>query len=313
MRLAFWKPKAAGRLALSRSDSAVISASVLREGDKPRVISCEAHALRDDTPAGWAAVAKESGLARFRNRLLLPVGEYQLLQVEAPDVPQPERKQAVAWKLKDLLSYPVEQATVDVIAIPQGQGTSGRAAYVYAVAARNETLKRYMDDFKTVGADLEVIDIPELAQRNIAALLEEEGRGVALLTFNDGGGLLTYTAGGELYHARSIEIPAQQLSTTDPERRAHFFERLVLELQRSLDNFERQFSHVAVSKLVIGPMVGQAALEEYLRENLYVQVASLDLSRVMNIAGVEALEDPVFQAQCLLTLGAALREEGAAA
>jgi MSHA biogenesis protein MshI len=313
MRFSFRKSKSAGRMALSRSGSAVVFASVAREGEKPRVVSCFTHTLQDDTPTGWSALAKETGLARYRSTLLLSGGEYQMVQVEAPNVPEAERKQAVTWKLKDLLAYPVEQATVDVIAIPQGQTASGRGSFMYAVAARNETVKRYMDDFESAGAELEVIDIPELAQRNIAALIEEEGRGIALLTFNDSGGLLTYTAGGELYHARNIEIPVQQLATADPERRTHYCERLVLELQRSLDNFERQFSHVAVSKLVIGPMVGQAALEEYLRENLYVQVASLDLSEVMNLAAVEDLENPAFQSQCLLALGAALREEGAAA
>lgn len=309
MRFSFRKSKSAGRIALSRSGSAVVFASVVREGEKPRVVSCSTHTLQEDTPAGWSALAKETGLARHRSMLLLSGGEYQMIQVESPKVPDAERKQAVTWKLKDLLAYPVEQATVDVIAIPQGQSASGRGSFMYAVAAPNETVKRYMDDFKSAGAELDVIDIPELAQRNIAALLEEEGRGVALLSFNDNGGLLTYTAGGELYHARSIDIPARQLAVADPDQRTHYYERLVLELQRSLDNFERQFSHVAVSKLVIGPMVGQAALEEYLRENLYVQVTSLDLSEVMNLAAVEALENPAFQAQCFLALGAALREE----
>lgn len=299
-------------MALSRSGSAVIFASVSRDGDKPRVLSCAAHTLHEDTAGDWIAIAKEAGLARFKSMQLLSIGEYQMIQVEAPAVPEAERKQAVAWKLKDMLAYPVDQATVDLIAIPQDKNNAGRS-FMYAVVARNETIKRYMDEFDAAGAELDVIDIPELAQRNVAALIEEEGRGVALLSFNENGGLLTFSGGGELFHARSIEISAQQLALTDVEQRQHHYERLVLELQRSLDNFERQFSHLAVSKLVIGPMVGQAALEEYLRENLYVQVSSLDLSEIMNLAAVEELENPAFQAQCFLALGAALREEGAVA
>jgi len=241
--------------------------------------------------------------------LLLAPNEYQLMQAEAPNVPEAEIKSAVRWKLKDMLSYPLDQATVDVVDIPAAPSGAGRGHYMYAVAARNEVVKGYMDHFESTGAKLEVIDIPELAQRNIATLLEEEGRGVALLSFNDDGGLLTFTAGGELYYARQIEINAAQLTAADEEQRQHNFERLVLELQRSLDNFERQFNYVTVNRLVIGPMAGQAVLEEYLRENLYIQVASLDLSEVMNLAAVEGLEDPVMQAQCFLALGAALREE----
>jgi MSHA biogenesis protein MshI len=313
MRFSLRKSKSSGCVALSRTGSTVFSASVIRDQAKPRVLSCSAHDLSDNTHEGWVSLLKQTGLFRYRGMLLLSNGEYQLLQVESPGVPEVERKQAVAWKLKDLLSFPVEQATVDVIAIPQGQNAPGRGSFMFAVAARNEVIKRYMDEFESAGAELDVIDIPELAQRNIAALLEDEGRGVALLSFHDHGGLLTFTAGGELYHARSIEIPAQQLATVDPEQRKHYFERLVLELQRSLDNFERQFSYVTVSKLVLGPMVGQAALEEFLKGNLYIPVSSLDLSEIMNLGAVEELQDPAFQSRCFLALGAALRESGVAA
>lgn len=309
MRFSFRKSKSSGRVALNRAGSTVISASITREGEKPRVLSCSTYALKDDTPEAWGALLKGADLARYGSMLLLAGGEYQLIQVESPNVPEAERKQAVAWKLKDLLAYPVDQATVDVIAIPQDQNSGGRGNFMYAVAARNEVIKRYMDHFESAEVDLQVIDIPELAQRNIAGLLEEEERGIALLSFSDYGGLLTFTAGGELYHARSIEISAHQLALTDAEQRVHHFERLVLELQRSLDNFERQFSYVNVSRLVLGPMTGQAVLEEYLRENLYVKVSSLDLSEVMNLAAVEELQNPACQSQYFLVLGAALRDE----
>lgn len=307
MRFSFRKSQSSDRLALSQIGSSVVSASIARNGEKPRVVSCAAHVLQESTPERWGALAKSLHLSRYQSTLLLKAGEYQLFQVEAPNVPENERKQAVTWKLKDLVNYPLEQATVDVFDIPSDRNSPGRTHYMYAVAARNEVIKRHMDDFKAAGAGLEVIDIPELAQRNIATLLEEEGRGVALLSFNEDGGLLTFTAGGELYHARSVEISARQLAVADPEQRIHNFERLVLELQRSLDNFERQFNYVSITKLVLGPMVGQAALEEYLRENLYVRVASLDLAEVMNLAAVEDLENPAFQSQCFLALGAALR------
>ena len=39
---------------------------------------------------------------------------------------------------------------------------------------------------------LEVVDVPELAQRNLAHLLELEGRGLALLALDERGGLLTF-------------------------------------------------------------------------------------------------------------------------
>lgn len=310
----FRKSKSAGRLALSRSRASVSVATIDHLAEKPKVSFCASFPFSENTPEFWGTLIKQAPLLRNRCMVVLAPNEYQLMQVEAPNVPDAEVKQAVRWRLKDMLAYPLEQATVDVLDIPSDRNSPGRTHYKYAVAARNEIIKSYMDHAELVGVDLEVIDIPELAQRNIAALLEEDGRGVALISFNEDGGLLTFTSGGELYHARQIEINAFQLVAADDEQRLRNYERLVLELQRSLDNFERQFSYVAVTRLVIGPMRGQAELEAYLRENLYVKVEIMNLADVLDLSAIKDFEDdPVKQSECFYALGAALRIEGAGA
>lgn len=288
-------------------------ASIERRDDKPRVLFCVSFPFTENTLESWSGLVKQAPLAKNRCMVVIAPNEYQLIQVEAPNVPEAEVKQAVRWKLKDMLAYPQEQATVDVLDIPVDRNSPGRAHYKYAVAARNEVIKSYMDHAELAGFDLDVIDIPELAQRNIAGLIEEEGRGVALISFNEDGGLLTFTSGGELYHARQVEINVFQLAAADDEQRLRNYERLVLELQRSLDNFERQFSYVAATRLVIGPMKGQAALVVYLRENMYVKIEALNLADVLDISAIQGLEDLGKQSECFYALGAALRDEGAGA
>jgi MSHA biogenesis protein MshI len=307
------KLKSAGRFVLNRSGAAISVVSVDVSGEKPKVTFCASFSFTENTAKSWGALARQVPLAKSRCLVVLASNEYQLMQVEAPNVPEAEVKQAVRWKLKDMLAYPLEQATVDVLDIPVDPNNPGRSHYMYAVAARNEAVRTCMEHAKLVGTDLDVIDIPELAQRNIAALLEEDGRGVALVAFNEDGGLLTFTSGGELYHARQVEINVFQLAAADEEQRLHNYERLVLELQRSLDNFERQFSYVAVTRLVIGPMQGQADLVAYLRENLYVKIETLNLADVLDVSAVSELEDAARQSECFYALGAALRIEGAVA
>src|SRR5438046_1590690 len=82
-----------------------------------------------------------------------------------------------------------------------------------------------------------------------AALLEQEGRGLALLSFDERGGLLTITAGGELYVARRIEATHAQVLHPDAERTSMAHERVALEIQRSLDHFGRQYPSIALPKL----------------------------------------------------------------
>jgi MSHA biogenesis protein MshI len=157
---------------------------------------------------------------------------------------------------------------------------------------------------------LQVIDIPEMAQRNVSAMLEPDGRGVAMLSFGDEGGLLTVSFRGELYLSRRFDLTLEQLLDPDYDRKHAGFDRITLELQRSLDHFERQFSFISVAKLVLAPSTVEG-LEEYLSSNLYMPVESLNLASLFNFDRAPELADKATQQRFFLVLGAALRTEAA--
>lgn len=287
-------------------------AHVSRVSTKPAVGLCQTRGERLFEDAGIRKLADELHLEKYRCSLLLNPGEYQLLQVEKPNVPADELKQAVRWRLKDLIDYPVEQATVDVIDIPSDPNNPGRTQFLYAVAARNELIADRMHRLmESGGLTLEAIDIPELAQRNVASYLEEEGRGLAMLSFNQSGGLLTFTASGELYHARQIDTALAQISVDDEEMQSRVFDRVALELQRSLDNFERQFPYIAINRLLLAPFPAREAFREFIASYLGLPVAIFNLDEVFDLTGVAGLDDLASQAQLFSVLGAGLREEAA--
>jgi len=153
-----------------------------------------------------------------------------------------------------------------------------------------------------------VIDIPAMAQRNIAALFEQDDRVLVLLVFDDDGGLLTFTSGGELYLARRIEIGVSQLRDANENLREQYRNRVELELQRSLDYFGRQFNRQPVSRILVG-VPDDSGLVEFLASVSELSVEKLDLSQVMDISAVPALADSEFAANALPVLGAALRQE----
>ena len=95
----------------------------------------------------------------------------------------------------------------------------------------------------------------------------------------------------------------------DAERRNQNFERIALELQRSLDHFDRQFNYVPVSKLLLAPLPEDIGLQQYLATNIYVPVETMDLAAVMDFPAVPELKQAARQAQCLAAIGAALRDE----
>lgn len=279
---------------------------------RPEVVRCDSFRKEGGDAATLSRLRKELDLDRHRCTTLLKGGDYQVVQVEAPNVPAHEAKSAVRWRIKDLIDYPVESATVDAVFIPGSNGAAGRPPQMLAVAAKNEIIAAAVKPFNEADIPLEVIDIPELAQRNLAQRVEPEGRGLALLAFDEQGGVLTFTSGGELYQHRRIDVSLASFRGSSPEQRKGLYERLVLELQRSLDHFDRQFHHVAVAKVMVTPVPDADDMREYLAANLDVPIALLYLSEVMDFPHIPELHEPARQAQCLQLIGAALREEAPA-
>src|SRR5438105_8100046 len=91
------------------------------------------------------------------------------------------------------------------------------------------------------------------------------------------------------------------------KQRAEHLERIALEVQRSLDHFERQFHYVPLSKLLLGPLPRDIGLQEYLASSIDGVVESADLATVVEFSGVPALYPVERQAQYLPLIGAALR------
>ncbi|WP_307723525.1 agglutinin biogenesis protein MshI [Massilia sp. Mn16-1_5] len=245
----------------------------------------------------------------YRSITVLGGGEYQILSVDAPNVAPDELKTAVRWRLKDLLDFHIDDATIDVLDLPVDPNAAVRAQHsMFAIAARNSVIEARQKLFTAAKVDLAVIDIPEMAQRNISALVEPPGRGVAMLSFGEEGGLLTVSYRAELYLTRRIDIHLEQLLDEDIDRRNAAFDRVTLELQRSLDNFERQYSFISVAKLVLAPSPVKG-LDEYLSSNLYTPVDTLDLASVFDFERAPELLDALQQQRFLVPLGAALRHE----
>ena len=278
---------------------------VRRDGAKPAVVLAESVARGENDAATLMALRKPMQLDGYTCNTVLTEGQYQLLQTDAPEAPMAvdEAREMLRWKLKDVVSFPVDKAAVDYLPVP-----TTRSPQVYVAMAAEEAVTHVVQSFQAAKVALDTIDLPELSQRNLANLFAEGDGGQVVLIFDDVEGMLTFTHQGELCVVRHIEIPARNLATPDAERRANLFERIALDVQRSLDNFDRAYSHVMLSKLLVAPVPGAEGFIDYLRGNLAISVEALDISTRLDLSAVPALLDPLRQNQSLRALGAALRE-----
>jgi MSHA biogenesis protein MshI len=301
-----------GWLAICFQEDGILAAHVSRHpGQKPVAELIASYPIDKAAPvAALEKLGKELRASAYQCTTLLAANDYQLLSVDAPNVQPDELKTAIRWRLKDMLDYHIDDATIDVLDIPIDKNAASRNHSMYAIAARNQLIKQRQDLFTEAKVPLSVIDIPEMAQRNISALLEPEGRGVAFLSFDTHGGLLTVSYSGELYLSRRIDVPLAQLAQAQADQQNACYDRITLELQRSLDHFDRQYHFITVARLVLGP-IGEAAspLQAYLASNLYVPVECLDLGGVLDLSKVPELNQHESQQRYLMTLGCALRHE----
>jgi len=246
-------------------------------------------------------VVRKLGRGNAPCSTVLGISNYQLMMVDAPEVPQAELRAAIRWRIRDLIDFHIDDAVVDVFDAPPS-GARGTQDHLYVVVSRTAVVRQRVDILQEAGATLEVIDIPELAMRNIAARLEQDKAGVALLYFEAERGVITLTRGATLYLARSLDIGYRDLIESPA-----LVERLALELQRSMDYYDRHFQQAPINSIVLCPLPQPARpLAEQLGQHTGIAVKILALQDIV-AASEPGLEEHA--AECFLAIGAALRSE----
>ncbi len=245
--------------------------------------------------------ASKYGLRGLPVAALLTSQDYQLLLGDAPNVPAAELNAALRWKVKDLVNFPVADAVIDAFLLPESCSRADeRLAYV--VAARRAPVATLVEQIKGADLELKSIEIPELA---LARLLEQgvdTSRPQGLVSLYPGGGSLMMVKAGELYLARNFKLNyGGGIFDELPS------EPLLLELQRSMDYFERQMRQPPVSGFYFcGENLGADKLTDQLRDSIGVRTDMLTLDSIVT---AEADVAERCQALCLRALGAALRQE----
>lgn len=306
--LPFGKAPAKGeRTAVVVCSDGVALAQVDAGTARPKLRHAHFHAASEaQLDDGLSAIARQYSLGKTECCTVMPIGGYSLLLIEAPEVPAPELRAAVRWRIRDLIDFHVDDAVLDVFDAPDS-GNRGQKQ-LYVVVSRRAEVQQLADRLQDAGMNLSVIDIPELALRNIAAQLPEDAQGVAMLHFGARRGLIALCRNQTLYLARTLDIGEERLreAAADGHTEA-LFDGLALEVQRSLDYFDRHFHQVPIGRLVIAPL-GEAVpgLVESLRNGTGLETRMLDLAEVVD--GAEGI--PAEHAgACLLAVGAALRRE----
>ena len=302
------------RSGLCIDDARVAVANVQRvEGQKSVLRACAFRASAHDSDWRQRAESRirDIDLRQAPLSAVMTNGTYHTLLVEVPNVPSQEVAAAVRWRVKDLIEYPLEDTVIEMLEMPQ-QASASNKPMAYAVATQRSSVQEQVDVALHSKFLLDVIDIPELCIRNVAASLPQDGDGVAFLHFTEDSGILTITRAGVLYLIRRIELGRSAFGAAEHDEAAtgDIVTRVALEVQRSLDYYESHYDRKPIGTLVIGPGAGLENLAAALNAQLGLAVSSLDLGDLFDMPTPISVEE---QGNCLLAVGAAMRDEQVAA
>ena len=305
MKLFSKRNKASGVVGIAISSERLSIAHVKDVGGKPVLQVCESSLLSSGTDVGelLARRVKALNLSGLTCHYCLSRRDYALHQIEAPGVEPQEMRSAVRWKIKDLLDMKVDEAAVDVFPVPDDAYRS-RVKMVYVVAAAKKRIRQIARMVVGSGLELSVIDIPELVMRNVSSQFMLDKNGLGFMDLRKTGSTLNLTRGGELYLTRRINTQVAPDVMTSPEWES-LRDRLVLEIQRSLDYFESQMGQQQITQIILAPRAQDGkAMTEALNDRLTVHVSPFDLKSHLQ-SRVELTQE--LQQSCLMAIGATLR------
>lgn len=294
-----------GRVGIYIGPSGVAVASIGKQG---RLQHCQFY-LRNNSgdvqglQAQLREVVAAEGLKDMPCSLALHPQYYQLLLAETPSVAANELSQAVRWKIKDLLDFPIEEAAVEHFLLPE-DAYRGQRKMLYAAALRKTELQGLVAPVQEVELDVDCIEIAELALHNLVSRLPTEPGGVALLQLNERMGVINLVEDGQVYLSRRLDVGLEGYNPVADN--TQFYDALFLEVQRSLDFYESQLGKGIITQLWYSPGLSYTSeVGAFLSSQLGLNVSALDLSP-LQLADVidEELDEQL--SLCAVAIGAAL-------
>ena len=210
--------------------------------------------------------------ARKQVNLVLAPELYNVSLIDRPDVDDAELKDAVRWAIQEHVDYPVENATLDVFELPRS--ASRERPMVFVVSLKTELLKTLQSQVLSAGLQPASIDAAELCLRNLAwQCYPHADQSIAMLRLTSNSGLVNISRGDELYLARRVSGLPDEFS--EPKW-ADFRERMVLQVQRSIDYYESAMNQPHCNMLVVACTHDWSErVTEFLTEMLPIPVRSI--------------------------------------
>ena len=282
----------------------------------------------------WGLMSEAKPVTSGDAIALLDPADYQILKVDTPNVPPEELKAAARWQIKEMVDVDVAELTLDVMHV--GGDVERAQRQLFVVAARNSAIKALTSGAAAISSNITIVDVWETALRNLLAAQARAddlaARACAAVHIDERHCLLVVSAGDELFYTRRLEGDPGLLARARGEQAdagaadlplgfeyqpGGTFDAsttqespLVVELQRSIDVWERSWPELPLARLYVITAEHGAEVATLIQRELGQRTVALDPLAAF-APDAPAPEGNAAQAlgACLPLLGAALRTE----
>lgn len=244
---------------------------------------------------------EKHGFEQYPCIAVLSSHQYQLLLVERPPVEDAELRDAIKWKVKDLIAHDLSDTVMDAFALPVDGVKTGKPMS-FVVAADKNKIAQLVDTIQEADLNLKRIEIEEMALRNLGLLKVSSATqaGIAIVRIYEGGGTVNLFREGNLYLSRQFKLHYQAGLLDDIPAEA-----LSLEIQRSLDYYERHMGLAPpIAVYLCGENVSADKVTEGIERGTTVPVKFLDLSERFQVP--DECDDSMMQL-CIGAIGGLCR------
>jgi MSHA biogenesis protein MshI len=204
--------------------------------------------------------------------LVLSAKHYQIVQVDKPNIPDNELIAALKWQIKDLVTFPADDMVLDYFDGP----TLANTEKLNVVCGQKSKLKDMVSCIHKSDLTLDKITTEEFA---FAQLVNgKEGGQLLVCQQPNEEILILIVRDNRLFSYRRLRGMANIAQRTPDELAMGLIDNLSIEIQKSIDFFERQLKQPPVKTInVLLPIEHEAFIARKLSENTNVPVELINL------------------------------------
>jgi MSHA biogenesis protein MshI len=118
-----------------------------------------------DSKEAFAKRLNALGLTGASTMAMLRPEQYQILTIDTPNVAADELKSAARWQIKDQVEAHLDDISLDVVKLGDGQGRAQSSLFV--ITAANKLVHELSDISEVLHGALDAVDVQDMAQRNL--------------------------------------------------------------------------------------------------------------------------------------------------